>query len=162
MADIQLIIQNYSNIDIMPLDLLIDKQPSHALSSTNAHAGDQDLLLRPTSLAQDSSDLACASCAERVTDGDSTATRVDLGVLKAEVLDTVHGHGGKGLVDLVDVNVVLVELELAQQLGDSSRGADAHHARRDTGDGGTAEFGQDGLVQLDGLGAAHQEDGGSW
>lgn len=95
-----------------------------------------------------------------MTDGNGTTTRVNLGVVEAEVLDTVHGHGGKGFVDLVDVDVVLVQLELAQELGDRGGGTDTHHAGRDTGDGGAAELGEDGLVQLDGLGAAHQENGG--
>jgi hypothetical protein len=121
-----------------------------------------------------------------IYEGNSTATRVDLGVIKTKVLNTVDRHRGESLVDLVDsatvagvpprvmgigptaaipkllskfqldkndidiyeineafasmaVYCVLVKLELAQQLRNSSSWADTHHARGHTGNGSATE-----------------------
>ena len=147
-------------LDVDGLDLLVHKQPCHSLAGSNAHTGDQNLLLRPPGLTQNRTDLACPRRTQRVTQGDGTSARVDLGMVQPEVVQTVHGHRREGLVDLVDVDVFLVQVELGQELGDRGRGANTHDARRDPSDGGATEFGEDGLVKFDGLGAAHEEHGG--
>jgi hypothetical protein len=72
-------------------------------------------------------------------------------MVKTKGLDTVDSHRSESLVDLIDVNVILVKLELAQQLGNGSSWANTHNARRHTSDGSTAELGEDRLVQLNGL-----------
>jgi hypothetical protein len=76
-----------------------------------------------------------------VAQRDGATTRVNLSVIETQILDAVHSHRGEGLVDLVDVNVVLVQVELAQQLGDGSGRADTHNARGHTGNGRAAELG---------------------
>ena len=142
------------------LNLLVDKQPSHSLSSPNTHTGHQHLLLSPSSLTQNRTDLARSRSTQWMTQGNRTPARVHLSMVQAEVVQTVHSHRGKGLVDLVDVDVALGQVELVEQFGDGGCWADTHHPWRDTGNSGAAEFGQDGLVEFDGLGAAHEEDGG--
>lgn len=148
-------------IPIYHLHLLVHKQAGHALSCTNAHAGHQDLLVGAFGLAQDSTDLSCTRCAQRMAERNRAAARVDLSMVQTQVVEAVHGHGREGLVDLVDVDVVLAEVELGKELGDGRGGTDAHDARRHTGDSSAAELGQNGLVQLDGLGAAHEQDSSS-
>ena len=142
------------------LNLLVHKQSSHSLPSPNTHTGHQNLLLSPSSLTQNRTDLARPRSTQRMTQGNRTPARVHLSMVQAEVVQTVHSHRGKGLVDLVDVDVALGQVELVEQFGDGGCWADTHHPWRDTGDSGAAEFGQDGLVELDGFGAAHEEDGG--
>lgn len=127
---------------------------------TYTHGSDEDLLLRPSGFTQDRADLSCTGGAQRVAESNRTAAGVDLGVVQTQDVDAVDGHGGKGLVDLEDVNVVLGQLELAQEFGDGGRRADSHDARGNTGDGGAAEFGEDRLAELDGFGALHEEDAG--
>lgn len=122
---------------------------------TYTHGGDEDLLLGAAGLAQDGADLAGAGGAEGVAEGDGAAAGVDLGVVQAQDVEAVDGHGGKGLVDLKDVDVFLGQLELAEELRDRRRRADAHDARRHARDRGAAEFRQDRLPQLDGFGALH-------
>lgn len=149
----------YIHIICRGLDLLIHKQSGHSLPGSNTHTSDQNLLLRPLGLTKHRTDLACSRRTQRVTQGDSASPRVNLSMVQAKVVQTVHGHGRKGLVDLEDVDVLLAEAELGQQLGDRGRGANTHNARRDTSNSGAAELGDDRLVELDGLGAAHEEDG---
>lgn len=146
----------------LSLDLLIHKQPSHTLSGTNAHTRDEDLLLRPSGLAQYRTDLSCTSRAQWVTQRNGASARVDLLMFEAEVIQAVDGHGSESLVDLVNVDVGLGQVEFAEKLGDGGCRADTHDARRHTGNGGAAELGQDRLVQFNGLGAAHEEDSSSW
>lgn len=129
--------------------------------TTYTHGGDQDLGLCPPSLAQDCADLSGTSGTQRMAEGDSTTTRVDLGVVKTQDIQAVDGHRGKGLVDLENVNVVLGELEFLQQLGDGGRWTNAHNSWGHTSNGGTDKLGQNGLSQFNGLGSLHQEDTGS-
>lgn len=146
---------------IIHLSLLIHKQPSHALSSSNTHASNQNLLIRPLRLVQHSTDLSRSRSSQRVTKRNCTTARVHLSMVQTEVVQAIHRHRGECLVDFEDVNVVLGQVELAQELGDRGCRSDTHDTGRDTSDSGAAEFGEDGLVQLNGLGAAHEKDGGS-
>ena len=102
------------------LVLLVDKQSSHALSSTNTHTRQQDLLLCPPRLAQNRRDLSRAGRAQRVTQRDRTTSHVHFGVVESQHVDTVDGHGGKGLVDLKEINVVFGQVEFIQELGDGN------------------------------------------
>ena len=97
-----------------------------------------------------------------MTQRNSAAARVHFLVGNLQHVLAVDGHGGEGLVDLDDVDFVEGEVELCEELGDRDRGADAHYAGRDAGDGGAAEFGQDGLIQLEGFGALHEENCGGF
>lgn len=74
----------------------------------------------------------------------------------------VHGHAREGLVDLDDVAVGDGEIVFGEELGDRDGGPDAHYAWREPGDGGAHVFGEDGLPEGDGAGAAHEEDCGGW
>lgn len=91
-----------------------------------------------------------------------TAAGVDLGMVQAKVLQTVDGHGSEGLVDLVDIDVILVQVELGEELGDGSGRADTHDARGNASNGGTTELSQDRLVKFDSPRATHEEDSGSF
>ena len=93
---------------------------------------------------------------------DGSSSGVHLLVRQLQDILAVYGHGGEGLVDFDDVDVVDGDIVLAEELGDSDRGADAHDARCKTGDGGADELGENGLAELDGAGALHEEDSGSY
>ena len=95
-----------------------------------------------------------------MTQRDRPTSGIHLGVIETEDVETVDGHGGERLVDLEDVDVVFCEVEFGEQFRDGERGADAHDARGQAGDGGAAEFGENGLVHFLGFGALHEEDGG--
>lgn len=145
------------------LQLLIHKQTRHALARPDAHTRQQHLLLLPPALAQTRADLSGARRSERVTQCDGSAAHVHLGRVDAEDVGAVDGHGGESLVEFDEVDVGLeVEVELGQELGDGEGGADAHDAGGDAGDGGAAEFAEDGLVHLLRRRAFHEEDGGGW
>ena len=144
------------------LHLFVDEQSSHALSGTNAHTRDQHLLLSPSCLAKNCADLASTCGAQGMAECDGTAAGVDLGMIQTKVLQTVDGHRSKGLVDLVNIDVILVQVELGEELGNSSGRADAHDARGNASNGGTTELSQDRLVKLDGPGATHEQDSGSF
>lgn len=128
------------------LHLLIHEQARHALSSTNAHARQQDLLLGPSQLAQARDDLPHTRGTKRVTQGDGSAAGVHLERVEAQLVLTVDGHGGKGLVDLDHVDVVEGDVVRGQQLGDGDAGADAHDARGQARDGRADILCHDGLA----------------
>ncbi len=86
---------------------------------------------------------------------DSTAPDVHLLVWQRQLVLAVHGHGCEGLVHFDDIDVADAEVVLVQQLRDGDGGPDAHDARREAGDGGADEFGEDGLAELDGARALH-------
>jgi len=111
------------------------------ISATYTHRSDEDLLLGPPGLAQDCADLPRTGCAEGMAEGDGAASGVDLCVVEAEYVQTVDSHGGKGLVDLEDIDIVLGKLELLQELRDGGGWADTHNPGWDTSYGGTAELG---------------------
>jgi hypothetical protein len=142
------------------LQLLVDKQTSHTHTSTNAHTGEQDLLLLPPALAQTCDNLAGTCATQRVAERDSAAPDVELVVVDLEGLEAVDRHGGESLVELDEVNVVEGKLELVEELGDGDRGTDTHDPRGQTGDSGADVLGEDGLAEGLGLGALHQQDGG--
>lgn len=133
-----------------PLQLLVDKQTSHALASSNAHARQQQLLLGPPQLAQASHDLSGSSGSQRVAESNGASPGVHLGPVQVELVAAVDGHGGKGLVDLNDVNVVEADVVDGEQLGDGKAGANAHDAGGQAGDGRADVLGHDGQAQLDG------------
>lgn len=85
-----------------------------------------------------------------MTQGNGTTAEVELLVGDVEGILAVDTHGGKGLVDLNDVDVVDGEVVLAQELGDGGGWANTHNTGRNTGNRSTDELGQDGLSQLDG------------
>src|SRR6266536_851750 len=104
--------------NMMRLQLLIDKQTSHTLSSTNTHTCQQDLLLLSSALAQSSNNLSCTSGTQWVTKSNSTTTRVHLLVWQFQGVFAVDSHGCESLVDLNDVTVIDGDVVLAQKLGD--------------------------------------------
>ena len=152
----------YNHTNPHSLVLLIDEQSRHPLPRPNTHTRQQDLLLRPSRLAQDRRDLSRARRAQRVTQRDRATSHIYLRVVETQHVDAVDSHGCKGLVDLEEVDVVLGQVEFVKEFGDGDRGADAHDARGEAGDGGAAEFGEDGLAEFDGFGAFHEEDSGGW
>lgn len=91
---------------------------------------------------------------------DGPAAHVHLLVRDPERVLAVHGHGRERLVHLDDVDLVQGDAELAEELGDRDGRADAHDARGDARDGRADELGHDGLAEVLGFGALHQEDGG--
>ena len=87
--------------------LLIHKEPSHSLTGTNAHTRHQDLLLGLLRFAENGTNLSRTSRPEWMAQGNSSTSRVHLGMIEAEFVETINGHGSKGLIDLVDINVGL-------------------------------------------------------
>ena len=80
-----------SNV-IARLYLLIDEQPSHALSSPDAHAGQKHLRLSPPALAQTSDDLPCTGGTYRVCVSESTAVWPHFARMTYQVDDPKQWH----------------------------------------------------------------------
>lgn len=95
-----------------------------------------------------------------MTEGDSTTLGVDLLGGQAKLVDTPHALGGKGLVDLVDVDLILGDAGLLESNGDGSPGADTHEEGLDTDNAGGDVLADDLLAQTLGSGALHEQDGG--
>jgi len=83
-------------------------------------------------------------------------------VIQTKYVNAVDGHGGEGLVDLDDIDIVLGQAVLGEDLWDGGGGADTHDSWGNTGDGCADEFGEDWLAEFDGFGSLHEEDGGGW
>lgn len=142
------------------LNLLVNEQTGHTLTSADAHAGQEDLLLLSSALAETGDNLASTGGTQGMAQSDGTTTDVHLLVGDVQDVHAVDGHGGEGLVELDNVNVVNGELVLLEELGDGGGRANTHDARRDTGDGGTDELAEDGLTETLGHVTAHEQDGG--
>ena len=141
-------------------ELLVYKQTRHALTRSDAHACQQDLLLLPPALTQPSHNLPCTRGAQRMAQSDCATPYVHLRVVDLQRFETVHGHASKSLVDFDDVDIrVEVEVELRKELGDGDSGADAHDTRGKAGDSSADKLGKNWLVELDGFGALHKKDG---
>lgn len=134
---------------------------SHAHTRADAHARNTNLLTAALQLVQQRADLAGAGAAERVAEGDGAALRVDLLLGDAELVGAPEALAGEGLVDLEDVDVGVGEAagELVD-LGDGLPRALAHEQGLDAGDAGGDVLAEDGLAQLLGRGALHQQHGG--
>lgn len=134
---------------------------SHAHTSADAHGGNEQLLVLALGLGETSGKLASTSGAEGVAKGNSSTDGVDLLDGDANVLDGHEGLGSKGLVDLVEVDVVLCDANLLEEGGDSKGGSDTHDLGWDTDDGGGNVLAEDGEAELVGYGTADEENGGS-
>jgi hypothetical protein len=87
-------------------DLLVHKETRHSLPCPNTHTSQTDLLLRPPRLTQNGTYLPSTSCAQWMTQRNSTTPGIDLLVVQTKHVQTVYRHRGKGFVDLNDVDVV--------------------------------------------------------
>jgi hypothetical protein len=65
-------------------DLLVDKETRHPLPSSNAHASQTDLLLRPPCLTENGAYLPSTSCTQWVTQGNRTTPWIDLLVVETK------------------------------------------------------------------------------
>ena len=90
----------------------------------------------------------------------SATPRVHLLAGQAKSLPAVNSHASESLVDLNDVDVVEGDVVDGEEFGDGDGGADAHDAGGETGGGGGDVFAEDGLAELLGGGALHEEEGG--
>lgn len=142
------------------ISLLIYKQSCHTHARADAHARQKDLLPRPATLAEARDNLPRTGGTKRVPQGNRATLGVHLGPVQAQLVTAVDGHGREGLVDLDDVAVVQRQVVLCQELGNSNAGADAHDAGGQASNRRANVLGDDGLAQLDGCGALHQEHGG--
>lgn len=141
--------------------LLGNPDGSHTHAGTNAHTGNTDLLVGTLELSQEGADLARASAAERMTEGDSTTLGVDLLSGQAKLVDAPHALGGKGLVDLEDVDLILGDAGLLESNGNGGPGTDTHQEGLDTDNAGGDVLADDLLAQTLGSGALHEQNGGS-
>ena len=66
------------------LQLLVDKETSHTLTSTNAHTSQKNLLLLSPALTQPSDNLSSASSTKRMTKRNRTTPNVHLGMINVE------------------------------------------------------------------------------
>lgn len=98
--------------------------------------------------------------AGRTYKSNGAASDVQLRVVDLQHVLAVDGHGSESLVELDEVDVLDVQAVLGQQLWDGDGRADAHDPGCETRDGGADELGQDGLAQLESLGALHEQHGG--
>lgn len=141
-------------------NLLGNPDGSHAHTSANAHAGDTNLLVGALQLSQEGADLAGTSAAKRVTEGNGTTLGVDLLLGQAKLVDTPHTLGGKGLVDLEDVDIILGDASLLQGDGNGLPGANTHQKGLDANNAGGDVLADDLLAQALSGGTLHEQDGG--
>lgn len=139
--------------------LLPDPDSSHTHTSTNTHTGNTDLLIRAFQLRQQCADLARTRAAKRVSERNRTTLGVDLLLGKPKLVDTPDTLGGKGLVDLEDVDVVLGDAGLLEGNGDGLPWANTHEQGLDTHNAGGDELANDLLAEALGGGALHEEHG---
>ncbi len=144
------------------LQLLVNKQPGHSLPSPNTHTRQQNLLLLPSTFTQPRTNLPRARRTQRMAQRNRSAPHVQFRMIDIQRVETVYAHRGECFVEFNNVDVGLeVEVVFGEELGDREGGTDPHYSGGDAGDGGADEFGEDGLVEFEGAGAAHEEDGGS-
>lgn len=96
-----------------------------------------------------------------MTEGNSTTGWVDLLLIQTELLNTPDALGGKGLVDLVDVDIVFVDTGLLEGEWDGGPWTDTHKQWSDTDDGCADVLSEDLLTKLLSGRALHQENSGS-
>ena len=89
-----------------------------------------------------------------------SAPWVHLSVVKTKLVSAPGGLGGEGLVELVDVDVVLVESSLVEDLWDGVGRSDAHDSWWDTSHGVGDESADNWPSVLLGDGSSGQEDSG--
>ena len=141
--------------------LLRNPNGSHTHTSTNTHTGDTDLLVGALQLRQECANLASSGAAERVSKGNSTTLGVDLFLRNTQFVGAPHALRGEGLVDLVDVDIVLGDTSLLQGNRDGLPGTDTHQEGLDTDHAGGDVFADDLLAQTLSGGPLHQQDGSS-
>mmetsp|Transcript_235 Transcript_235/g.473 ORF Transcript_235/g.473 Transcript_235/m.473 type:complete len:335 (+) Transcript_235:92-1096(+) len=127
--------------------------------SANAHGNDTKPLACAVKLVQQRGNLARASAAERVTQGDGTTLGVDLGHVNAEFLNAVDRLAREGLVDLKDIDVIQAQTGLLDRRGDGLRRSDAHNIRGHAHDRVRTQSAQDGQAEGLCLGLTHHEYG---
>lgn len=96
-----------------------------------------------------------------MAESNSTTLGVNLLRRNAELINTPDTLGSEGLVDLVNVDIILGDAGLLQCNGDSRPGADSHEQGLDADDAGSDVLADDLLAQTLGGGPLHKEDGGS-
>lgn len=138
--------------------LLVDEKTSHAHTSTNAHACQQNLLARFPALGQTSDNLSSTSGTEGMAEGNGTTAGVHLVPVELELVAAVDSHGSESFVDLDDIDIVEGEAVLVEKLGDGDGGADTHDARSQTSNGGADVLAENGLAELDGGRALHEQN----
>src|SRR5262245_13617308 len=108
-------------------DLLHDlKQAGGAHAAADAHGDDHVLGLAAAAFDQDMPGAARAGHAEGMADRDRAAVDVELLLGNAELVAAVEDLHGEGLVQLPEIDVVHLEPEALQELGDGIDRADAH------------------------------------
>lgn len=86
--------------------------------------------------------------------------RVDLAVRKTKSVNRHDGLRRKGLIDLIDVNVLLADTSLGEHFRDSDTGSDTHDSRRASNDGRHDKLGEDGQAELLSVRTPRQENSG--
>lgn len=118
----------------------------HDPPEPNAHGRDENLALPASELIQARCDLPGARCAERVAKCDGAAVDVDLCRVELELLQTVHVHARKSLVDLPKVDIGGREARALEHLWDGVRRPNAHDARGKAGNAGRDVLGDDAVA----------------
>src|SRR5262245_12872393 len=111
-------------------DLLHDlEQAGSAHAAADAHGDDHVLGLAAAAFDQDMAGAARAGHAEGMADRDRAAVDVELLVGDAELVAAVEHLHREGLVQFPQIDVVHLEPEALQELGDGVDRADAHLVR---------------------------------
>ena len=141
--------------------LLGNNDTGSAHTGTNAHGGDTNLLASSSQLGEQGRNLAGTGGTKRVTEGNGTTLGVDLVDINLGLMDGEESLRGKGLVNLVNVNVVNSETNILQDSGDGVSGTNTHDLRRNTNSSSMHKLAQNRLAELLGDRAAHQKNGAS-
>lgn len=142
------------------IDLLLgNPNGGHTHTSADTHAGNTNLLVRPLQLRQQSANLSGTRAAQGVTERDGATLGVDLLKWDTQFFRTPDALGGEGLVDLVDVDVVLGDAGLLERHGDGLPRADTHEQGLDANHAGGNVLSDDLLAQALGSRTLHEQHG---
>lgn len=140
--------------------LLALPKGSHTHTGTDAHGGDTELGVLALQFWEEGGDLASTCAAQGVTHGDGTTVGVDLVDVQTALLNGENGLGGKGLVQLEDIDILDLDTSLLADGGDGVGRAHTHdlggasnHSRGD-------ELSENGESQLLGRLALHEQNSG--
>lgn len=150
----------YARVKIYLL-LLVDSSSSH--SRTDTHGHDTEFVVRSlVHLVKKSGGHTSTGSSERVTQSDRSSVNVNVVPGQAELLDAVGSLGGKGLVNLPQIDVLHVQASALDSSRDGSSRTDTHDVGSNTCNVEGLEVGDDRHAQLLGLASLHDQDcGGS-
>src|SRR4051812_47381072 len=106
-----------------------------ALPDADAHGDHAEAGIATAHFVNERGHETGPSRAERVTEGDRAAVRIDLGGVESELANAGHGLRGEGFVELDQIEINSGEPRALERFACRGHGADAHDSGVDAGHG---------------------------